>query len=157
MYPTTCRIHVHQPAVRCLLGIADHPNKGESLPCGSNQAQAQQVCCTLACPRVPVPEWLSETVASAWMAAKQAVHLIRSVECVSVVLIERGIERKAQREIGVGDEVAPIGDEVGMAVLNCLDAAVPLVAARRHKRALHIRRQCKTVSALPRFCAGSLL
>ena len=71
-------------------------------------------------------------------AAEQAGHLVRSVEGVSIVLSEGCIKRKAQRQIGVGDEVAAIGDEIGMAVLDCLDAALPLVAACRHECALQM-------------------
>ena len=82
-------------------------------------------------------------------AAEQAGHLIRSVESVPVVLSEGRIKRKAQRQIGIGDEVAPIGDEVGMAVLNRLDAVVPLVAACRHECALQMGCQCQTTKALP--------
>ena len=82
-------------------------------------------------------------------APEQAGHLVRSVESVSVVLSEGRIKRKAQRQIGVGDEVAPIGNEVGMAVLNCLDAVLPLVPACRHKCALQMGCQCQTGKCSP--------
>ncbi len=56
-------------------------------------------------------------------------HRVRAVESAPVIGVERRVQRKALGQVRVGEEQAPVRDEVCAAVADGLDAALARVAA----------------------------
>ena len=77
-------------------------------------------------------------------------NLVAGVEGVAVVLVQRRVRQGiTQRQVRIGQPQAPVCDQVGVAALNRVNAALPCVAAGRYEGAL--RAQAKTPASEAAF------